>query len=74
MKTDPRENIIEIVAYIHDLQRHEIDPLEKKVSSLLKEMFPKMRSGEIDDWVLDVIYNDPNHALDRMAELFGNKK
>lgn len=59
-----------IVKTIASIQKHHINPLEKEATQLLKKLFPKLLKQEIDDWVMDVLYNDPKNALTRMHEMF----
>lgn len=72
--TEEQEKAVqELILYINDiqeLQRTQITPLEKRSEDCLKRIFPKLNQNEIDDWLFDVIYNDPN-AFERMIELYG---
>ena len=59
-----------IVKNIASIQKYDIDPLEKEARQLLKELFPTLSGQQLDDWLMDVLYNDPKHVLSRMHKLY----
>lgn len=68
---DPREVRIDgIVKNIASIQKHHITPLEKEAYRLLKKLFPKLPKQQLEDWLMEVLYNDPKNALKRMHGMF----
>jgi hypothetical protein len=56
---------------IQELQKTQISPLEKRSEDCLKMIFPNLNQEQINDWLMDVIYNDPDNAFERMIQLYG---
>ena len=56
---------------IQKLQKSQITPLEKRSENCLKKIFPQLSQQQIDDWLMDVVYNDIGNAFERMIKLYG---
>jgi hypothetical protein len=69
-KKEILEEIKNSVSHIESVQKMAIEPYEEKVTLLLMELFPKIPKPQAQDWMLDVVYNDPENTLKRMEEIF----
>lgn len=45
-------------------------PLECEVEMCLQKLFPKLNQQQINDWLMEVIYNDSDNPLKTMKKLF----
>ena len=59
------------VAHIQSVQKMAIEPHEEKVVELLMQLYPKATKANAQDWMLDVIYNNPKGALKVMDKVYG---
>lgn len=57
---------------IQDIEKQTI-PYEKAAELILSQLFPQLSKNEINNWLYDVLYNDPKNTLKRMEKLFGEK-
>lgn len=73
---DKKEYIKQIIEYtkqINIIQRKQIVPLENKVTSTLKKIYPKLAKEELEDWTMDIIYNLPDKALTALERIYNKK-
>ena len=70
-KTQIKKEIKEIVTQVQIIQEQSISPLEDKVTMLLMELYPKATQANAQDWMLDVLYNNPKGALKVMDKVYG---
>jgi len=70
-KTQIKKEIKDIVTQVQIIQEQSISPLEDKVTMLLMELYPKATQANAQDWMLDVLYNNPKSALKVMNKVYG---
>jgi hypothetical protein len=70
-KKEILEEIKKSISHIESVQKMAIEPHEEKVTDLLKKLYPKMNQDQAEDWMMDVIYNNPVYAFRTMEEIYG---
>ena len=70
-KKEILEEIKVSVAHINSVQKLAIEPYEEKVTNLLMQLYPNLTKTIAEDWMLDVIYNNPENSLKIMDKMYG---
>jgi len=72
LKKEILKEIKASVAHVHSVQKLAIEPYEEKVTNLLMQLYPKVTKAVAEDWMLDIIYNNPKDALKIMDKVYGS--